>query len=757
MTRVPLRCGALVAAASLAYFAVLLLLGPIAGTPVMGLLLVPAAVAGWCFGVVGGSLAALALVAANAAMASVVAPDGFAVSAGAIPADLMTLAGGVALGAIREWQREATSSRHQALEKLEETEALAAALGASEQRFRLLAEEALVGVYLIQDGLFQYLNRAFADTFGYATTDILGILGPEDLTVPDDWPLVRGHLENRLARGAGPAHYRFRGLRRDGTPVRVEVLGRALDIDGRPAVLGTLLDLTRQTEDEAALRLRMTALEAAPAGIVITDPEAVIQWANPHALGLSGYELDDVLGQSTRLFSSGHQDQAFYQELWRTVSAGRVWQGELVNRRKDGSEYLEAMSITPVVDDDGTVLHYVAVKQDVTQQRAHEASIRDLNESLALQLERILTLRAIDAAITDGRPVAEGIVAYAEAAVRGLKVDAICVFLTNDQADELQLAHARGFRSAPEGFRLELGQGVAGQAAQQREPFVVQGPDEILASVPPRVRSVLANEAFETLVAVPMAVRGSLRGVLVAGHRRHLAPDEGWLEFFRAVATQGGILVDNATLLDHLKARNAELQAAYDATIEGWSRALDLRDRETEGHSRRVTELTLRLARAMGMSDEELVHLRRGSLLHDIGKMGIPDAILQKPGALTEQEWTTMKRHTEFARELLAPIEFLGPALEIPDAHHERWDGSGYPEGRAGRDIPEAARIFAVADVYDALTSDRPYRPAWTHEQAVAHIVAGSGTHFDPEVVEVFVRLAGERQGTDAGTGDAGS
>src|SRR4030095_309227 len=148
----------------------------------------------------------------------------------------------------------------------------------------------------------------------------------------------------------------------------------------------------------------------------------------------------------------------------------------------------------------------------------------------------------------------------------------------------------------------------------------------------------------------------------------------------------------------------------YDSTIEGWSRALDLRDRETEGHTIRVTEMTLKIARIAGMADAELVHLKRGALLHDIGKMGIPDAILLKPDKLETEEWVIMRRHPVYAYELLLPIEYLQPSLDIPYCHHEKWDGSGYPRGLKGEQIPLAARLFAVIDVWDALRSDRPYR-----------------------------------------------
>jgi len=190
-----------------------------------------------------------------------------------------------------------------------------------------------------------------------------------------------------------------------------------------------------------------------------------------------------------------------------------------------------------------------------------------------------------------------------------------------------------------------------------------------------------------------------------------------------------------------LQEKNVELNLAYDASIEGWSRALDLRDHETEGHSQRVTELTIALAGALGVHGGALVSIRRGALLHDIGKMAVPDHILRKPGPLEGEEWAVMRRHPDYAHEMLRSIDFLSDSLDIPRCHHEKWDGAGYPRGLSGEDIPLAARIFALADVWDALRSDRPYRSAWPAERAVEHIVAQSGIHFDPAVVKAFLAM----------------
>lgn len=192
--------------------------------------------------------------------------------------------------------------------------------------------------------------------------------------------------------------------------------------------------------------------------------------------------------------------------------------------------------------------------------------------------------------------------------------------------------------------------------------------------------------------------------------------------------------------LERLSQAKRDLSKAYDETLEGWVYALDLKDEETEHHSHRVVELTMRIAERMGIKEEQLNHINRGALLHDIGKMGIPDSILLKPGKLTEEEWVVIRKHPTYSYQMLSQIDYLSQAIEIPHCHHEKWDGSGYPQGLKGEEIPLSARIFAIVDVYDALTSDRPYRKAWSHERTLEHIRELSGTHFDPRVVELFLQ-----------------
>jgi putative nucleotidyltransferase with HDIG domain len=240
---------------------------------------------------------------------------------------------------------------------------------------------------------------------------------------------------------------------------------------------------------------------------------------------------------------------------------------------------------------------------------------------------------------------------------------------------------------------------------------------------------------------VPLIVKGQIKGVLEVYHRSVHQSDLEWIHLLETLASRAATAIDNAQLFNDLQHSNIELSLAYDATIAGWSRAMDLRDKETEGHTQRVTDLTLKLARVMGIQEAQLTHIRHGALLHDIGKMGVPDNILLKTDTLTDEEWEKMRKHPDLAYQMLSSIRYLEPALDIPYCHHEKWDGSGYPRGLKGEEIPIAARIFAVADVWDAITSDRPYRKGWSKEAALEYIKEQSGKYFDPQVVEEFLEL----------------
>lgn len=356
------------------------------------------------------------------------------------------------------------------------------------------------------------------------------------------------------------------------------------------------------------------------------------------------------------------------------------------------------------------------------------------------RLERLQALRTIDLAIASNRDLRDTLDVVLQQITGQLAVDAAVILLMDDASQELEFGASRGFHTPTFRFtRLRLGEGIAGRAAQQNKIVHIhdlQTDPQTLVYAPS-----LAREGFISYYAAPLIAQDKVKGVLEIFHRSMLDPDAEWMGFLEALAGQAAIAIENTTLLEDLQRTNAELSEAYDTTIEGWSHALDLRDKETEGHTLRVAELTLELALVFGFSAAEMVHIRRGALLHDIGKMGVPDRILLKEDKLTEEEWEVMRKHPVFAHEMLVPISYLRPALDIPYCHHERWDGTGYPRGLKGEEIPLTARIFAVADVWDALTSHRPYRTAWTPERTLAYIRDGAGKQFDPKVVEAFVGL----------------
>ncbi|MBI5291405.1 MAG: HD domain-containing protein [Chloroflexi bacterium] len=313
-------------------------------------------------------------------------------------------------------------------------------------------------------------------------------------------------------------------------------------------------------------------------------------------------------------------------------------------------------------------------------------------------MQHLSALHSIALAITASLDLRLTFNVLLDAVVSQLGVDAAAVLMLEPDRQTLAYVAGRGFRSkGVERSRVRIGSGHAGLAALERR--TVHVPDLRDSELASQRAQLWAAEGFVAHYAVPLIAKGEVQGVLEVFHHSPVNRDPAWLDFLETLATQAAIAMDNVRLFEGLQHSNVELNLAYDATLEGWARALELRDLETEGHTRRVTTRTLRLAQTMELGEEELVHIRRGALLHDIGKMGIPDRILLKAGPLGDGEWEIMRKHPAYAYEMLLPIAYLRPALDIPYCHHEKWDGTGYPRGLKGQEIPLAARIFAVVDV----------------------------------------------------------
>lgn len=356
---------------------------------------------------------------------------------------------------------------------------------------------------------------------------------------------------------------------------------------------------------------------------------------------------------------------------------------------------------------------------------------REAEEQIKYNVKRLTILHKIDQAIISSMDLNIILSVFLEQVTTQLRVDAANVLILNPQTHKLECAASRGFHPHETKF----------SCAHFTESFAS------LAMLEKRIvyKSISANQGkgmdFTVYHGVPLITKGQVKGVLEIYHRAHINSDKEWMRFLEALGALAAIAIDNTSLFDDMQRSHSELSIAYDSTIEGWSHALELRDKETKGHSQRVTNSTVQLAQILRIKEEELIHIRRGALLHDIGKMGIPDNILLKAGALTEEEWQIMRKHPEYAYQLLAPIAYLRKALDIPYYHHEKWDGTGYPHRLKGEQIPIAARIFAVIDVWDALSFDRPYRNALPTNEVVKYVKAHVGTHFDPMVVEGFLKL----------------
>jgi len=463
------------------------------------------------------------------------------------------------------------------------------------------------------------------------------------------------------------------------------------------------------------------------------DWNHTLEYTSKGCYALTGYQPDDlIMNHVTSYGELIHPDDR--EMVWINIQSAFIQRKsfELVYRIQTRSRQVKWVRELGAgsFGDNGNGHILEGFITDITDQKMAE-------EQIQRQAGRFQALRTIDTAISAGPDLQFTLGILLEQIMSQLNVDAAAILLHRPGIPALEYVASRGFRT--NGFlhsRLEIGKGFAGRAAQLRKTIHITD----LSILNRDTNQVLPIEAegFKAYHGVPLVAKGQVKGVLEVFVRTDKHVDQERLDFLETLAGQAAIAVDNSTLFEQLQDSNTELSIAYDATLEGWAKALELRDRETVGHAHRVIEMTLRVAHNVGISGEPLQHIRRGALLHDIGKMGIPDSILLKPGPLTPAEWETMRQHPVHAYEMLKTIDYLGPALEIPYCHHEKWDGNGYPRGLKGDNIPMSARIFAVVDVWDALTSDRPYRFAWPENKALDYIKMESGRHFDPQVVNAF-------------------
>jgi len=609
-----------------------------------------------------------------------------------------------------------------------------ASLQESKERYRRLAENARDIIYRINmfpERHFEYVNPAATAITGYTLEEHYADpdLGYR-LVHPDD-----RHLLVKAAAGKLPPDQPLvlRWVRKDGKVIWTEQRNVPVcDDQGTLIALeGIARDITGRKEAEEELKsnyalLNLAGKTAKFGGWSVNLAENRVIWSDEVAAihdKPAGYSplVEEGINfyapcwqeNISRVFSACAEQGVPYDEKMEIISAS--------GKRKWVRTIGEA-----VRDDSGKIIKVQGSFQDITEQHNAEAALhRRLNE-LEVLYTTSSALRTADA-------LDEMLALLLDETLRSLGTEAGAICLYHKSDEHLRFTVTRGWFKSLDNALLKPGEGIGGQVYTTNQAFI----SEELAKEPGLKYTNLVPAGWSGAV-VPIHLEDEVIGALFVSTPLPHQFSEEETQLLVSLTEMAGTAIHRIRLFEKLQQSNLELRHAYDATIESLARSLELRDYETEGHCRRVVETTLMIASGMGVPEEQLIHIQRGVLLHDIGKMGIPDAILLKPGPLTAEEWVIMRLHPQYAYDLLKPVEYLEPALDIPYCHHEKWDGSGYPRGLKGEEIPLSARIFAVVDVYDALTSDRPYRKAWSKEDALKHLKTENGKHFDPAVVKVF-------------------
>jgi len=605
----------------------------------------------------------------------------------------------------------------------------------NEASFRLLFAGNPLPMWVYDLSTLQFLevNAAAITHYGYAREEFLG-MRITDIRPPEDVGRLMADLAKRRPALQSSGEWRHR--RKDGRVIDVQIESHAIAFSGHDAVLVVAQDITDRKRAEEALaeseEQYRYLFENANDAIFTIDLRGNFTSVNKAAEMLSGYPRAEALQQNIADILPPEHLATARAMLATKLGGGDPTRYEVELLTKDGRRVPVEIGTT-LVSRFGEPMGVQGVGRDMTERKRAE-------EEIKRHLNRLTALRAIDVAIASSLDLSLALNVLLDQVTTQLQVHAAAVLLLNPHTQVLEAAATRGFRSNEiQRTRLRLGEGLAGRAALERRMVSSENLAEAGRSF--TRAELLAKERFVAYYAAPLVAKGQIEGVLEVFHRGPFEPTTDWLDFFAALAGQAAIAVDNVHLFSNLQTANLELKAAYDNTLEGWVRALDLRDKETEGHTQRVTDLTVRLAKSLGVPEADLVHVYRGALLHDIGKMAIPDAVLLKPGPLTPDERQIIERHPVYAYEFLSAIPYLRQALDIPYCHHEKWDGTGYPRGLKGEQIPLVARIFAVVDVWDALRSDRPYRKGWTDEKALQYIREQAGSHFDRKIVESFFKV----------------
>ncbi len=613
----------------------------------------------------------------------------------------------------------------------------------SEERYRFLTENIQDVIWAVDmEGRFTYISPAIEKLTGFTPGEVI-TMPINEFVLQEDYNSILKKIKAEMAKPVEKQNQSVtmsaRHKTKDDSYVHVEFSASwKLDEQGNLAGMqGSTRDITERRQLEEIInesrRKYQSVVDTQKEMICRYLPDTTLTFVNDAFCRVHGKSRQELLGSKFLEFTLPESRD----ELINLINSLSLDKPSITKEHRamlpDGSIRWHEWTDQALFNENGKVIEYQGVGRDITKRIQAEKEMRRQGFRTRSLLEIASRLNAVLELNTVLRVTCEEICSALNVSISGFQ-------LYDENSENFAIADSLGL---PAGFAetmKPLPRELYDQFTKEHGKSNVVFDISLSPDLP--FTKLLQKFGIKSLAYAALEREGKPLGILLAistEEENTLAPDAS--ELLAGMADLAASAIDDAVLFKKLEHTNVELLRAYDATIEGWAYALDLRDEETEEHSQRVTELTLHIAQKMGIKDEELVHVKRGALLHDIGKMGVPDSILLKPGPLTEEEWEVMRKHPTHAYEMLSRIEYLRPALDIPYCHHEKWDGSGYPRGLKGSQIPLPARIFAVVDVCDALTSDRPYRLAWSEVEALELIKKNSGSHFDPEVVEVFLKV----------------
>lgn len=492
-----------------------------------------------------------------------------------------------------------------------------------------------------------------------------------------------------------------------------------------------------------ALLANLTEYISMTGGAILLYNEAIGEIFIETAIGIlehaTGYQFSQNAGLCGQLIQSKksmiinkYQDDPILSQLLPSDTGLSIACVPII-AQKDTLGLLLTCCSADIIEEDFMILNAIA---DMTGNTLKRIS---LYEQTQRRLERLEALRTIDQAILSNTDLRITLHLVLEKIIFLLNVENAIFLLFDQKNNYFEYLDGSGLHLVKKAQKFKPVQDHIAEKVVIEKSTIHFSLKEL--SKEKWYRHYVQRDNMVDYLGIPLIAKDRIIGVLEVYHTKRMLLDAEEMDFLHTLAGQSAIAIDNVILFESMREANLHLKQSYDATIEGWARALELRDQETEGHTRRVTELTILLSEAIGLDPEKIENIRIGAVLHDVGKMGIPDSILLKPGKLSPDEWEIIKLHTIYGYEMLLPIDFLSPGLDVVYYHHEKWDGTGYPTGKKGKDIPLPARIFCIVDVWDALTSERPYKKAWTIEKALEYIHEQTGKQFDPDIVEAFIKI----------------